>query len=189
MRLDALVTRTAGWVLVVGVAVFGAVAVAPASFVFGISDADERRAYLGRHARSWRWGQLPFAAGAVVSAVGLLVLGLELDGTAGTAVACAGGLALLSSLPWAEHCRRRALSVEDFLAGRLPSWHFAVYVWGTLAALGATGAALLDTGLPQWTAWLLLGASTCFVAVMLRFRDLPPFAFYLVTAALGVGAL
>jgi hypothetical protein len=182
-------TRTAGWVLLAGAAVFLAVAFAPASFVFGISDAGERRAYLDRHARSWRWGQPLFAGGAVVSAVGLLVLGVELDGGAGTAVTAAGVLALVTSLPRAEHCRRRALAVDDFLEGRLPGWHFVVYVWGTLAALGVTGLALLDSELPRWTAWLLIGAMAGFTAAWLRFRDLPPFAFYLVTGVLGAAAL
>jgi hypothetical protein len=183
------VTRTAGWVLLAGAAVFVAVAFAPASFVFGMSDPDERRAYLDRHARSWRWGQLPFAAGAVVSAVGLLVLGRELDGTPGTAVTWAGVVALLASMPWAEHCRLRALSAEGFLEGTLPGWHFVVYVWGTLAALAVTGLALLDTDLPRWTAWLVLGATACFTAAWLRFRDLPPFVFYVVTGVLGAAAL
>lgn len=182
-------THTAGLVLLAGAAVFVAVAFAPASFVFGISDEAERRAYLERHARSWRWGQLPFAAGAVVSAVGLLVLGVDLDGGAGTAIAWAGGLAIAASLPWAEHCRRRALSAEDFLEGRLPWWQFVVYVWGTLAALGVTGLALLGTELPRWTAWLVLGAAAGFTAAWLRFRDLPPFVFYVVTGVLGAAAL
>jgi hypothetical protein len=187
--LNARVTHTAGIVLLAGAAAFCAVAFAPASFVFGMSDAHERRAYLDRHARSWRWGQLPFAAGAVVSAVGLLVLGRDLDGTPGTAVSWAGGLAIVASLPWAEHCRLRALSAADFLDGRLPGWHFVVFVWGTLAALAVTGAALLDTDLPRWTAWFVLGSSACFAAAMLRFRDLPPFLLYVVTGVLGVAAL
>jgi hypothetical protein len=187
--LNARVTHTAGIVLLAGAAAFVAVAFAPASFVFGMSDPDERRAFLERHARSWRWGQLPFAAGAVVSAVGLLVLGRELDGTPGTAVSWAGVLAVVASLPWAEHCRRRALSAEDFLEGRLPGWHFVVYVWGTLAALAVTGLALLHTELPQWSAWLVLGATAGFTAVWLRFRDLPPFVFYVVTGVLGGAAL
>lgn len=182
-------TDTAGWVLLTGAAVFCAVALAPASFVFGMSDADARRAYLARHARSWRWGQLPFAAGAVVSAAGILVLGRELDGTPGTAVIWAGVLALVASLPWAEHCRRRALSVEDFLEGRLPGWHFVVYVWCTLAALAVTGLALLHTDLPRWSAWFVLGAAALFAAAMLRFHDLPPFLFYVVTGVLGAVAV
>ena len=182
-------TRTAGWVLLAGAAVFVAVAFAPASFVFGMSDAAERRAYLDRHATSWRWGQVPFAGGAVVSAVGLLVLGRELDGTPGTAVSWAGVLALVASLPWVEHCRRRALSSEDFLEGRLPGWHFVVYVWGTLAALAVTALALLHTDLPRWSAWFVLGATACFTAAWLRFRDLPPFLFYVVTGVLGAAAL
>ena len=182
-------TRTAGWVLLAGAAVFFTVAFAPASFVFGMRDAAERRAHLDRHALSWRWGQLLFAGGALVSAAGLIVLGVQLDGRAGTAIAVSGALALIGALPWAEHCRRRALAVEDFLEGRLPGWHYRVYVWCTLAALAVTGLSLLDTDLPRWTAWFVLGAAALFTAVMVRFRDLPPFVLYVVTAVVGAVAL
>jgi hypothetical protein len=173
-------------VLLAGAAVFVAVAFAPASFVFGIQDPGRRRQLLDTHARSWRWGQIPFAAGAVVSAIGLVVLGAQLDRAA---VVAAGVVATAASLPWAEHCRQRALDPGRFLRGELPGWHFQVYVWGTLAALGTTGIALLSADLPRWTAWLLVGATTLFTAAWLRFRDLPPFVFYLVTGALGVAAL
>jgi hypothetical protein len=182
-------TRTAGWLLLAGAGVFFTAAFAPASYVFGMRDAAERRAHLDRHAFSWRWGQLLFAAGAVVSAVGLLVLGVQLDGTTGTAIALSGALALGGAFPWAEHCRRRALAVDDFLEGRLPGWHFLVYVWCTLAALAVTGVALLHTDLPQWTAWFVLGASALLTAAMLRFRDLPPFVLYVVTVVVGAVAL
>lgn len=182
-------THAAGVLLVAGAAVFVAVAFAPASFVFGMSDPDEQRRFLDAHARSWKWAQLPFAAGAVVSAVGLLVLGLQLDGARGLIVALAGAVAIVASLPWAEHCRLRARSRDDFLQGRLPGWHFTVYVWGMLGALGATGIALFGTDLPRWSAWFVVGATGVFAAVMLRLRDLPPFVFYLVTGVLGVTAL
>ncbi|HUR13101.1 MAG TPA: hypothetical protein VM097_01275 [Mycobacteriales bacterium] len=182
-------TRTAGWVLLAGAAAFVGVAFAPASFVFGISDRADRRAYLERHARSWRWGQLPFAAGAVVSAVGLLCLGLQLHGASGAAVTVAGVAAVLASLPWVEHCRQRAVAIDDFLEGRLPGWHFVIFCWGTLAALAVTGVALLGTELPSWTGWFVLAATALLVAALLRFRDLPPFVFYIVTGVLGAAAL
>jgi hypothetical protein len=179
-------TTTAGWVLIVGAVLFVTVAFAPSSFVFGMSDPAKQREFLARHATSWRWGQIPFAAGAVVSAVGLLVLGVQLDSVALTA---AGVVATLASLPWAEHCRQRARSWTDFLDGRLPGWPFQVFVWGTLVALGVTGAVLLDSDLPRWTGVFALAATAVFTAAWLRFKDLPPFVFYVVTGVIGVAAL
>jgi hypothetical protein len=179
-------TRTAGWLLVVGAALFAGAAFSPASYVFGIREADARRAHLQKHARSWPWAQVLFAAGAAVSAVGLVALG---DETGSSTVTGAGALALLASAPWAAHCRRRALAVDDFLEGRLPGWQSTLYFWGTLAALALTGAGMLGTDLPRWTAWFVLGTTALLVAVLLRFRDLPPFLFYVVTAVVGVVAL
>ena len=175
--------------VVVGAAVFVCVAFAPASFVFGIADAVRRRQFLEDHARSWRWCQLPFAAGAVVSAVGLVLLGAQLDGWRQLVVLVAGALATAASVPWAEHCRLRALSPDDFLEGRLPGWHFQVYVWGTLAALAVTGLALLGTDTPTWAAWGSAGSAVVLAAAFLGFGDLPPFLLYVVTGALGLALL
>ena len=179
-------TRTAGWVLLAGAALFLTAAFSPSSFVFGMSDPDEQRAFLERHQRSWRWGQIPFAAGAVVSAIGLVVLGVQL-GSATTTVA--GGLATAVALPWAEHCRRRALSWTAFLDGTIPGRLYEVFVWGTLVALAATGVALLNNGFPTWTGIYTLGADALFTAWWVLQKDLPPFVFYLVTGVLGGVAL
>ena len=185
MRADAA-TGTAGCVLIVGAVLFLAAAFAPSSYVFGMSDPDEQRAVLAKHERSWRWGQIPFAAGAVVSAFGLLVLGVQLGSVTLTV---AGVVATLVSLPWADHCRRRALSWTDFLDGRVPSGGYRVFVWGTLSALAATGVALLNNGFPTWTGIYTLGATALFAAWWVAQKDLPPFVFYLVTGVLGVVAL
>jgi hypothetical protein len=180
---------TAGWVLIAGAVGFLLAAFAPASFVFAMSDPEERRRHLAKYARSWRWGQVPFAAGAVVSAVGLLMLGVQLDGRGGTAVACAGGLATLSTVPWVDQCRLRAQRPDSFLAGALPAWQFMAYLWGTLGALVVAGGALLATDVPAWAAWLVLGWSLLLAAAWLRFRDVPPFLLYLATTALGLAVL
>lgn len=182
-------TRTAGWVLLGGAALFCAAAFSPSSFVFGMSDPGARRAHLAKHVRSWPWAQAFFASGAVVSAVGLVVLGLQLDGAAGGGVGLAGLLAVAASVPWAMHCWLRGRDVEGFLAGTLPASHFALYLWGTLAALAITGTSLLDADLADWLPWFVLGATAVFVLALLRFRDLPPFVLYLVTAVVGATAL
>jgi hypothetical protein len=176
-------------VLIGGAVVFLLAAFAPASFVFGMDDPDEQRRFLAKHERSWRWGQVPFAAGAVTSGVGLVVLGVEVGESAGTAITAAGVVATAVALPWAEHCRQRALRVEAFLEGRLPAWPFVVYVWGTLAALATTGLASLSSDVPEWAAAMLMGWSGLLAVAMLRFGDVPPFVFYLATVALGIAVL
>jgi L-asparagine transporter-like permease len=180
------VTDAAGWVLLAGAAAFLAAAFSPSSFVFGMSDPDEQRAFLEKHQRSWSWGQIPFAAGAVISAVGLLLLGVQIDNAA---IVAAGAVATGVSLTWAEHCRLRAKSWADFLDGRIPSWGYRVFVWGTLGALAVTGIGLLSTGLPTWTGCYTLGATALFAAWWLKVKDLPPFVFYLVTGVLGAVAV
>ena len=179
-------TGTAGWVLVAGAVVFLCAAFAPSSMVFGMKDPEPQREFLARHARSWRWGQIPFAAGALVSAVGLGLLGHELDDQA---IHVAGIVAAVASLPWCRHCWLRARSWTAFLDGSLPGWHFPVFEWGTLAALATTGTALLSTDFPTWTGWYTIATTAVFTVFWLTAKDLPPFVFYLVTVVLGVVAL
>ena len=181
-------TGTAGWLLLAGTALFLTAAFAPVSFVFGIDPA-QRGAFLARRARSWRWVQVPFGGGALLSSVGVVVLGLQLPDAPGAVVLTAGVLAVLSSLPWAEHCRLRAKDAAAFLEGRLPGWHFQVYAGGTLVALAATGLAVLHTDLPGWSGWFVLVASGVLTLAWLVLRDVPPFLFYLVTGVLGAAAL
>lgn len=96
---------------------------------------------------------------------------------------------LVGSLAWAWSVYLRANRISDFAFGRLHGWPFATYVLLTIGGLGLLGVGLLAGGFPVWLGWLVLGADALFLVVYLRFRDIPPFAFYLLIALVGVVVL
>ena len=181
--------RAGGWVLLLGTAVFFAAAFAPTSRVFTIGEADERVCFLEARAATWRRVQPLFGAGAIVTAVGIGVLALGLDGWSLVYAGVAAVLALVGAVPWAVTCRLRGQRITDFAHGRLPGWHYLVYVWCTLVALALLGAALLASSYPGWVGWFVLGADGAFCLFFVVTRDLPPFVFYTVTAVVGAMAL
>ena len=182
-------TGTAGAVLLLGAVVFFAAAFAPTSRVFTMTDPHERLRFLEQRAVLWRRVQPLFGAGAVISAVGLVCLGLSFDGPVRGSVVLAGLLALVGSVPWAQSCRLRGRRVVVFVHGGLPGWHYQVYVWFSLVALALTGLGLLASPYPSWVGWFDLAATAAFAVALLRFGDLPPFLLYVPTIAIAFVAL
>ena len=181
--------RAGGWVLLLGTLVFFLAAFAPTSRVFTIGEADERVRFLEARAARWRRVQPLFGGGAVVSAVGVGVLAGGLDGASRVYAGVAAALALVGAVPWAVTCQLRGQRIADFAHGRLPGWHYLVYVWCTLVALALLGGALLGSPYPGWVGWFVLGAVAVFCLFFMATRDLPPFVFYAVTAVVGAVAL
>ena len=138
----------------------------------------------------WRIAQPFYAIGPVVAALGVGVLaGSAADHPARVwlAVSC---LALLAgSLCWSWSVYQRFRYVREFALGELPGWTFASYVWLTLIGLAALGIGLLIAGYPAWTGWVTLAGSLAFLAVYVRFRDMPPFVFDLLLPIVSVGWL
>lgn len=179
-------TQTAALLLILGAVVFFAGAFAPTSRVFVLDDAEARESFLEGRQGMWRAVQPLFAGGALVMPFGLAALAMSFGGAARVLAAGAAVLALGGAVPWAMTCRLRGQRIADFAHGRLPGWHYQVYVWLTLASLALAGGALLASSYPVWLGWFVLGSDAVFAAVLVLTRDLPPFVLYTVTAVVGV---
>jgi hypothetical protein len=80
----------------------------------------------------------------------------------------------------------RGTRVSEFAFGTLPGWPFSTYVLLTIGGLALLGIGLLIGGFPVWLSWLTLGADIVFLAGYLRFKDIPPFVFYLLLLLVGL---
>ncbi len=56
----------------------------------------------------------------------------------------------------------------------------------TIGGLALLGVGLLIGDFPVWLGWLTIGADVLFLAGYLRFKDIPPFIFYLLLLLVGV---
>ncbi len=99
-------------------------------------------------------------------------------------IACA--MLVVGALAWSLSVYRRAIRIADFVYGRLPGWPFMTYVLLTIGGLLLLGVGLLADDFPAWLGWLTIGATVVFLAAYVRFKDIPPFFFYLLLTVIGV---
>ena len=179
--------RTAAIVIVLGSILFMAAAFSPVSRLFAEPDPMQKMAIIEGAETQWTAAQLLFALGALVTAAGVGLLAYRAAGSgpslplyAATAVMMAGAVL------WSWHVYERAADPTLFVAGELAAWPFVVYSVLTMAGLALLGVALLQTGLGVWVGWLCIGSAALFLALGIIFRDMPPFAYYIVCLTVGI---
>ena len=179
----------AGVLMIVGSVVFFLGVAIAVPRVFTEPDRDTKLRMLERGRLWWRLGQPFCAGGALLGGPGGRFPGGRGRGAPGTNllwVSCA--LLVAGAISWSWSVYLRAQHHRDFALGRLPGWPFATYCWLTLAGLALLGAGLLEQG-PRWLGWVVLGADALYVLAYVRYRDLPPFVFYLLLSIVGVALL
>jgi hypothetical protein len=142
--------------------------------VFTEPDPERRLQLLQARLRVWQLAQLPYAIGPLLAAVG-----------AGLVVGSAGAALVAGALAWSWDVWLRGRRVPEFAHGLLPAWPFATYVLLTIAGLALLGLGLLASDFPTWLGWVVLGADALFAVAYVRFKDLPPFVFYLLLLLVG----
>ena len=181
--------RTAAIVVIVGSILFLAAAFSPVSRIFAEPDPMERLAIIEGARTQWTVSQILFALGALVTPAGVGLLAYRATGSGPSlTLYAATAVMMIGALLWSWHVYERAADPAAFTGGRLSVWPFVVYSLLTMAGLVLLGVALLQTGLAGWVGWLCIGAAGLFLVVGLIFRDMPPFAYYVVTLTVGVMA-
>jgi hypothetical protein len=176
-----------GILLIVGSLVFVVGAAVGVPGVFTERDPEVRLRMLTERRRTWRAAQPLYALGPIVAAAGVGFLAAETtDGRARTALTGACVALLIGSLAWAWSVYLRSTRIAEFAHGTLPGWPFATYVLLTIGGLALLGLGLVIGDFARWLGWLTLVADAVFLVTYLRFRDLPPFVFYLLLLLVGV---
>ena len=172
--------RVSGIVLLVGSLLFLIAAFLPISWVFAEHAPEKELEMIDAGLAAWKLAQILFGSGAIVAAVGMFFTFLHLhDGKAYTSSLAMFLLAFLGALLWTWHVYLRSVYPDAFIHGLLhPRWLAGGYFILTIAALVLFGVALLQAGYPRWVGWMNIGASTFFALVLIVFRDLPPFVYY-----------
>lgn len=172
--------RIAGVLLIVGSAIFLAGAAVGVPKVFTVREPRARLRLLQQHPVRWRAAQPLYGLGPLTTAVGtgFLAAGAAGAGT-GTAFWAACLALAIGALAWSRSLYLRGTRISEFAFGTLPGWPFATYVLLTIAGLALLGIALVTGGYPAWLGWFTIGAGIVFLIGYLRFKDIPPFVFYL----------
>jgi hypothetical protein len=194
--------RRAGAVITAASVCWG-LGIAMVGNVHAIHDPAVRLSTLERHRGLWILGQFLAAAGTAAAPLGFARFAQQLgraqqhqsgpvkDSGAGPGpaqkLATASAAAFLAGSPmFLVTLAGRAADIERFAYRRGPSWPFLSYAGLQTFGIGALGGALLLSPLKGPTATGAAASAPLFAAILLRYKDLPPFVFYAVELAAGI---
>lgn len=178
--------RLAAILVIIGSVLFLAAAFSPISRVFAM-DAERKIEAITAAPNQWALSQVLFGLGAFVTAAGVGLLARAFPpGRASSLLWVAAGLLLVGAAFWAWHLWLRTADPVAFAHRDQPFWQFPVYTLFSQLGFALMGIGLLHTGLPPWVGWMLAGSMAVLFVLLLVFRDMPPFAYYLLTLVAGV---
>ncbi len=137
----------------------------------------------------WAASLILFGLGGAVTAVGLGLLTLQLRGANNAAGPGSLGFAAmaLGAVCWGVIVYLRyTLPLEIVFKEPTLGWWFIAYTLLTQAALIAYGFALFQAGYPRWLGLGTMGLAIASLATYVIFKDMPPFAHYVITFVIGV---
>jgi hypothetical protein len=155
--------------------------------VHATKDPAARLAMLQRSRGSWVVGQFLAAAGTAAVPVGFARFAQAIRSGPAKTLASAAAAALLAGAPlFVVSLADRASDLEKFAYRRGANWPFLTYSGLHIGALAALGAGILLSPLKPWTGITAAASAPAFGIILAGAKDIPPFVFYLVEAAVGV---
>jgi hypothetical protein len=175
--------------LIIGSVLFLSAAFMSISFVYAERDPHVQIARVQSSPTAWAISNLLFAVGSVLVVVGLALFTLQLHGTS---AAFSGYLGLvmiaLGTLCWVVIVYYRVtLPLQEVFQSPTFGWLFIAYTVLIQATLVAYGFAFLRVGYPRWMGLGAIIPAALLCTAYLIFKDVPPFAYYVITLAIGVG--
>jgi hypothetical protein len=179
--------KISGLVILASSIVFLIAALLPISRVYALSNTTHKLAAIQNAPQAWVISQILFSVGAlgVALGVGLAIYSLN-DRPMAPWLLIAAVLLAAGALLWSWHVYLRAVDPAAFVSGALPGWQFPLYTLLTISAFLMIGISLRGGGFPTWSTWLLMGGAVLFLVLNIIFKDLPPFAHYLLGLVLGL---
>jgi hypothetical protein len=179
--------RTTALILGLGSLLFLIAAFLPYSRVFAEPDAGKKLAVIMEMKKMWTIGQVLFGLGAVLTVLGLGFLTYGFRDLSMARWAYFGvGLMFLGSLLWCWHLWERSIDPEAFVNGLHTPYLFAIYSILTQAGMALIGILLLRSCIVNWVGWMFIIGAGLFFLLMVIFRDMPPFVYYVLTMIAAV---
>ncbi|WP_231938540.1 hypothetical protein [Arthrobacter sp. B6] len=177
--------QRAGAVVVAASCCWG-VGVSFVGMVHATKDPAARLAMLQRSRGLWIAGQFLAAAGTAAVPVGFVRFAQAIRSGPAKTLASGAAAALVAGAPlFVAALADRASDVEKFAYRRGPNWPFLTYSGLHICALAALGAGLLLSPLKPWAGITAAASAPAFGLILAGTKDIPPFVFYLVEAAVG----
>lgn len=175
-------------VIILGSVLFLIAAFSPiANRVFPEPSAAQKLEVITAAPTAWLVAQIFFALGAMVTVIGIALVGYRFrDQSFALLIQASVAVLVLGALLWIWYLFMRTVDPAAFAEGALPVWPLILYFALTEAGLAVFGVALLRSALPQWVGWLVIGSMVLFFVLTLILRDMVPLFYYMITLLTGV---
>jgi hypothetical protein len=185
--------KFAGIGLIIGSVLFIIAAFTPLTFNVVMADVQRRVELIQSQRVGWVILNILFGAGSIVAVIGLGLFAQHIQGTENNTVTkvisyIAVLAAALGALCWVVIVYNRATLPPQEIAGTLSvnDWLFPAYTLLTQLALMMVGFVLIQSGYPAWLSWGTLILAGLSLLAYLIFKDIPPFAHYVLLLVLGI---
>jgi hypothetical protein len=185
--------KIAGIGLMLGSVLFIIAAFTPLTFRVVMADMEQRVTLIQNERTGWVILNLLFGTGSVLAAVGLALFAQQVqpsgDNTTIRVVSyLAAASVALGALCWVVIVYNRAALPPQELPGNLSinNWIFPAYTLLTQIGLMGVGFVLIQSPYPGWLGWGMLVLAGLSLAAYLIFKDMPPFAHYVLLLVMGI---
>ncbi len=185
-----MISKITAWTLIAGSLIFFAASFSPLSRVHMEASVEGKMAIITQAPSAWVLVQVLYGAGAVLTAAGIGSAAYQLRRSSRLALwVPAAAATFVGSLFFASYAVFRAVNPQEWVKITPPDPAFFAYTLLTQAGLFLFGLVLLSSLYPRWLAWLFSASMLVLFILTLVFRDMPPFAYYLISLPAGIAFL
>jgi hypothetical protein len=178
--------KTTAFLILTGSVLFLAASFSPISRVHMEPTAAGRLAIITAEPAAWLIAQLLYSFGAFITAAGIGTAAFRLRSRVPSVLSYTVILAIAAgAIYFGAYVYFRWTNPQAWVQITPPYPSFLTYSFLTQAALLLFGIMLLIAGLPRWLGWLVTGSMLLLILLTLVFRDMPPFAYYLLSLPIG----
>jgi hypothetical protein len=159
----------------------------PISRVHMAATAAEKLAIITEENQAWLFAQVLYTLGALLTAsgIGLAALQIHRQARSGLWLPVFVGMAA-GFLFFGAYVIFRTVNPQAWVEIVPPHPQFLVYTLLTQAGLFLFGLMLRRDGYPGWLSWLVVGSMAIVFILTIIFRDMPPFAYYLLSLTIAI---
>jgi hypothetical protein len=178
--------KSAGLALILGSLAFLIASFSPISMVYSEPSPEVRLAMIQAANGAWVTSQFLHGLGALVAAVGIVLLSFSKSRGQVFLLALAALVFSAGTIFFFAYVYPRAVDPQGWVYGQFPNPMFLTYTYLTQVGMLLFGLALLRTGFSGKMSWTLAAGAVVLFALTLAFGDMPPFVYYLALLPAGV---
>jgi hypothetical protein len=185
--MESSLQKPTSLLLALGSLLFIIAAFLPVSRVFAEPDPDKKLSIIMDLRTMWTTGQVLFGLGSLVTVVALGWQSWGLRTVNGAGWSHLGVILLFIGMTlWCWHVWERAFDPKAFVSGTNTPYLFWLYSILTQIGLVLLGITVLRSDQANWVGWMFIIGAATFLILMIIFKDMPPFVYYVLTLVAAV---